>query len=158
MGKGFKTKILSPKESRTQLGNLRYLDQLRPLARINRVRMSESENVIWQRIRRNSLGYRFLRQKPIGRFILDFYCSKLLLAIEIDGGYHLKQKHYDLGRDELLFSRGVLTVRFTNEEIALSVDEAIKRLKGVIQKREVELEIKPHPGPPLDEREGVKKR
>jgi len=50
------------------------------------------------------LKYRFLRQKPIGNYILDFYCSKLLLAIEIDGISHEDRIDYDHKRDDYLLS------------------------------------------------------
>ena len=71
-----------PPEARTSGGNIRYLDQLRELTRKNRLNPTESENLFWRLlIKKDNLNYRFLRQKPIGRFILDLYCSKLLLAI-----------------------------------------------------------------------------
>jgi len=62
-------------------------------------------------------GFKFSRQKPINRFILDFYCSKLNLAIEIDGGSHIKKKANDILRDKFLSQIGIQTIRFTNEEI-----------------------------------------
>jgi len=44
-----------------------------------------SEVLLWQELKKDKLGYRFLRQKPIDKFIVDFYCQPLKLAIEIDG-------------------------------------------------------------------------
>lgn len=99
-------------------GNINYMTDLTHMAKINRHRPTEAENVIWQKILRyEKTGFKFSRQKPINRFILDFYCSKLNLAIEIDGGSHIKKKANDILRDKFLSQIGIQTIRFTNEEI-----------------------------------------
>jgi len=85
------------------------------------------------------LGYKFLRQKPIDQFILDFYCSKLLLAIEIDGGYHLSQKKLDHERDIKLSMIGIKTIRYTNDEVLKSLSLVSENLKQEILERTNEL-------------------
>ena len=71
------------------------------MSRKNRNNITEAEKIIWNQIlSRDKTGYRFLRQKPIDRFIIDFYCSELSLAIEIDGGSHIKKKGTDDLRDK----------------------------------------------------------
>lgn len=83
---------------------------------------------MWRFLRRNRYGYKFIRQKPILRFILDFYCSKLLLAVEIDGGSHNKKQNYDLERDSYLQNLNIKTIRFTNEEVLNNFNNVLKRL------------------------------
>lgn len=129
-----------PPEARTSGGNIRYLDQLRELARKNRLNPTESENLFWRLlIKKDNLNYRFLRQKPIGRFILDFYCSKLLLAIEIDGDSHDKKKYMDNERDLYLEQRGIKTLRYRNEQILKDIKNVYKDLEIKLKQRETEL-------------------
>ena len=64
----------------------------------------------------------------IGRFILDFYCSKLLLAIEIDGDIHDNRKNYDEGRGLYLEQRAIKTVRFRNEEVLNNIEKDVLAL------------------------------
>jgi len=99
-------------------GNVNYITDLTQMAKKNRHSPTEAEDIIWQKILRyEKTGYKFSRQKPINRFILDFYCSKLNLAIEIDGESHNKKKENDILRDKFLSQIGIQTIRFTNEEI-----------------------------------------
>lgn len=115
------------------------------LSRINRKKMTEEEELMWNLLRRKQFGFKFIKQKPIGRFVLDFYCSKLLLAVEIDGGYHNKRQNYDNGRDELLFTRGIITMRYKNEEVLNCLDKIELDLIKKIKIRSVELKIDPCP-------------
>lgn len=99
-------------------GAVSYLSQLKEMSRRNRKHQTLAEQTIWNKLlKRKRLGYTFLRQKPIGRFILDFYCSELNLAIEIDGEYHKDRVGYDKERDEFLKQIGIETIRFTNETV-----------------------------------------
>ncbi len=133
-------KYICPEEVRTKLGNLRYLDSLRLLARKNRREPTESERLFWDKVIKNDkTGYRFLRQKSIGRFVIDFYCSKLLLAIEIDGGYHLNIINRDIGRDEELIKRGIKTIRYIEKEIFNEIDWVNCDLKKRTSEREEKL-------------------
>jgi cyclase len=54
----------------------------------NRLNPTESEARLWGALRKSQLGLRFKRQHPIDRFIVDFYCHKLRLVIEVDGEYY----------------------------------------------------------------------
>ncbi|MFA5750276.1 MAG: endonuclease domain-containing protein [Candidatus Shapirobacteria bacterium] len=132
-------KYIAPEEARTRIDNLKYLEDLRQLSRNNRKNPIESEKLFWKILNYKKLNLKFTRQKPIGRFILDFYCSKLLLAIEIDGGSHNKKENYDEGRDLYLEQRGIKTIRFKNEEIENSLEEVKKHLYQVIFDRKNEL-------------------
>jgi len=99
-------------------GSVDYRSGLTYMAKKNRYTPTKAEEIMWQKLLRyRNTGYKFTRQKPIDRFILDFYCSELNMAIEIDGGSHNKKKEYDFERDRFLSQIGIVTLRFTNEEI-----------------------------------------
>ena len=110
-------KYLVDVEAKTKRGNIKYLDKLREIARNNRRNSTQAEFIMWQYLRRNKFGYKFTRQKPMFRFILDFYCSELLLNIEIDGDSHDYRKKYDEERDKYLGKLNIKTIRVTNEEV-----------------------------------------
>jgi very-short-patch-repair endonuclease len=74
-------KYKAPEEARTRLGNLKYLEELRTLARNNRKNPTEAERIFWKLLSYKKMGYKFLRQKPMGKFILDF------LLFEINVGH-----------------------------------------------------------------------
>src|SRR5699024_5241929 len=76
---------------------LPYNPKLVPLAKKLRKNSTLSEILLWQRLKRGQLlGYDFHRQKPIGNYIVDFYCPDILLAIEIDGNSHRFKGREDL--------------------------------------------------------------
>jgi very-short-patch-repair endonuclease len=132
-------KYLAPEEVRSKRGNLKYLDDLRQLARSNRNFPTEGELVMWRILKNEKLGFLFLRQKPMGKFILDFYCSKLLLVIEIDGDSHDKKQYLDKSRDLYLEQRGIKTIRYKNEEVLKNIEEIKKDLEMKIKERKSEL-------------------
>jgi very-short-patch-repair endonuclease len=111
-------------------GSVNYIKELTPVSRKNRNNPTLAEKKIWiELLRKNQTGFRFLRQKPINRFVLDFYCSELDLAIEIDGSSHNKKKNYDLERDKFLKLIGINTIRFTNNEILNDFENVKQKLK-----------------------------
>ena len=115
----------------TQKGHIRYLEDLKVLAIRNRKNPTEAEYVMWRYLRKSK--YRFLRQKQMFSFILDFYCRKLLLCIEIDGDSHDKKKSYDLLRDQYLKSVNIRTIRFTNDEVLNNFDKVLERLLPLLR-------------------------
>ncbi|MBP9803188.1 MAG: DUF559 domain-containing protein [Candidatus Pacebacteria bacterium] len=77
--------------------------------------------------------YKFTTQKLLDNFIVDFYCSKLLLVIEIDGEVHNFQKERDKERDNILIQKyGFKIIRFTNKEILNEIDKVEQRLKQIL--------------------------
>lgn len=102
--------------------------------------LTKAEALFWNIVLKyDKTGYRFLRQKIINSFILDFYCSKLRLGIEIDGAYHQRQKEYDAHRTEVLSKCGVKIIRYTNDDIQYRLNSVMKDLKEEIQIREKEV-------------------
>lgn len=110
------------------------------LSRNNRKKPTESEKIFWKIISYQKLGYKFVRQKPIGRCILDFYCSNLLLDVEIDGDSHDFKKFWDEARDLYLIQRGIKTIRYKNGLVLNNIKEVktdlIKQIK--IRLKEIE--------------------
>jgi len=124
----------------TQRGHNKYLLELRELARENRKNPTKTESLVWNTIlKKNYLGFHFLRQKPINRFILDFYSPKLLLDIEIDGGSHFKKENHDNGRDKILATLGIKTIRISNESVINSLEKVFDKIKYEISLRSGEI-------------------
>lgn len=133
-----------PVEALTIRHNLRYLESLRGLARRGRCGSTRTEDILWYEVlNKRRLGYKFTRQKPIGKFIADFYCAELLLIVEVDGGYHLKNKYYDKERDLYLETLNIGTVRINTLTIVNELRNARKILEDVIQERSGFLKCSP---------------
>ena len=87
-------------------------------ARILRREMTEAEKRLWQMLRlRQTEGYRFRRQVPIGRFIADFVCHAARLIVEIDGGQNDLSSEEEASRTRFLESEGYRVLRFWNNEV-----------------------------------------
>jgi very-short-patch-repair endonuclease len=123
---------------------LPYNKNLTVLARENRSNPTKAENKIWQEVlrMRQFAQYKFLRQKPIGGYIVDFYCSELRLVIEIDGDGHAETVEYDAERTKLLNSLGLLVIRYTNDDVLRNIegvyDDLGKVIVCIIQSTKVE--------------------
>ena len=101
-------------------------------ARRLRREMTDSERLLWARLRRNQInGLHFRRQHVLYGFIVDFYCMKMKLAIEVDGGIHNTQSEQDFIRDEILISHGIRVFRVTNERVASSIDNVILEISKI---------------------------
>ena len=90
-----------------------YKPILKARAKSLRKNSTPAEIILWKRLSRKQFyGYQFMRQKPIAEYIVDFYCSKLKLIIEIDGISHNYKANYDKSRQEYLESIGLSVLRF----------------------------------------------
>ena len=98
-------------------------------AKVLRHNMTETEEILWERLRRKQLGVRFKAQHPIERFIADFYCHQSKLVIEVDGKIHEYQKEYDSGREAEIEKYGIKIIRFTNDEVIKDIDRVIEKIK-----------------------------
>jgi very-short-patch-repair endonuclease len=88
---------------------------------------------LWPHLRGRSLdGFRFLRQFGFGGYILDFYCSKKKLAIEIDGQHHGTDsgRAYDEIRSKYLAATGVRVLRFWNSEVMENLEGVLERIRS----------------------------
>jgi very-short-patch-repair endonuclease len=95
-------------------------------ARELRQPQTPAERRLWECLRDSRLaGYKFRRQHPIDRFIVDFYCAASRLIVEVDGESHVAQEEYDAARTEWLEAHGYRVIRFTNLEVH-------QQLEGVV--------------------------
>jgi very-short-patch-repair endonuclease len=94
------------------------------IARKLRKRMTPGEICIWQKIRRNQLGFKVRRQHPIPPFVVDFYVQPVSLIIEIDGSSHdtPDQINKDKARQEMLETWGFTVIRFRESEAQNNAD------------------------------------
>lgn len=91
---------------------------------------TKEEQILWKLLRNDKLGFKFRRQHPIDRFVLDFYCPKKKLCIEIDGNVHNKHtKEYDNERENYLAGKGIKIIRFWNNEINKDIVRVINTIK-----------------------------
>ena len=99
---------------------LSYDKQLRGLSQHLRKNMTDAENMLWSELRRRQLkGHPFYRQKIIGKYIVDFYCPKTNLVIELDGGQHYSEtgKTKDMTRDNVLAEIGKKVLRISDKDV-----------------------------------------
>jgi len=113
---------------------IHYNPKLKQRARELRKNSTLSEVLLWEELKsRKMLGYKFLRQKPIGNYIVDFFSNKLKLVIEIDGDSHTEEKfEYDINRQKWLESRGVNVLRFNDLEVKKDMDNVLSAIEGWI--------------------------
>lgn len=93
--------------------------------------MTATENKLWEQLKRKVIfKARFKRQHPIGIFVVDFYCHKHKLVIEVDGEIHLEPEiqEYDDGRTHDIEKQGIKIIRFYNDEVIENIDGVIKRI------------------------------
>ncbi|OQY41910.1 MAG: hypothetical protein B6227_03795 [Fusobacteriia bacterium 4572_74] len=96
--------------------------------------MTLEEELLWKNIRKDQLGVRFRRQYGIGKYIVDFYCPKLRLVIEIDGEQHYNQKglEYDHVKEKYMKELGIKTLRFSNAEVRDNIESVVEKIKKEI--------------------------
>ncbi|MDD2539970.1 MAG: endonuclease domain-containing protein [Desulfuromonadaceae bacterium] len=113
---------------------LPYNKNLTTLARENRNTPTAAENQIWQKVlrMRQFAAYKFLRQKPVGDYIVDFYCAELQLVIEIDGDSHAETAEYDAERTRFLGSLGLRVIRFSNDDVLRNIEGVYEELNRAI--------------------------
>ena len=102
--------------------------------RMLRKSMTEEERIMWSVLKKVFPEIQFRRQFGVGHYILDFYCPKFKLAIEIDGMQHLDNKEYDKIRDYFLNKMGVIVLRFWNDEVRKNLNGVILKIKDSLQK------------------------
>ena len=87
--------------------------------------MTDAERLLWSKIRNRQLkGYRFYRQKIVGNYIVDFYCPKALLIIEVDGSQHYSSEgmRKDKIRDDYMNSLGLRVLRFSDRDVFTNIE------------------------------------
>lgn len=114
---------------------LQYNPKLKKFSQRLRREMTDAEKIIWSKIRRRQInGLQFFRQKSIGNYIVDFYCPKARLIIEIDGGQHYEDKALisDKSRDLELEKLGFKVIRFTNIDILRNIEGVLSKINEIL--------------------------
>lgn len=103
--------------------------------RLLRNNMTYCEKILWIHLRKRQLGYRFLRQYSVDKYVIDFYYPKFKLAIESDGTVHddPDQKKYDAERQKNLEEFGITFIRIVNEELLGNPNKAFEKIESVIK-------------------------
>ena len=105
------------------------------LARQLRRRQTPAEAALWTCLRNRKLrGAKFRRQQPLGRYIPDFYCHEVGLAVELEGSVHdqADQQEYDAVRREAIEQLGVRLLVFKNEEVTQNLGSVLFQIAGAL--------------------------
>ena len=100
--------------------------------------MTDSEVRLWSRLRRKQLlGVQFYRQRPIGKYIVDFFAPKANLVIEVDGSQHRYNENEtrDRVRNSFLEKIDILVLRFNSREVITNTDVVIEKIYQVVKER-----------------------
>ncbi len=111
---------------------LPYNKNLVARAKELRKKMTKAEQKLWSDYLR-TFQFRVHRQRPIDNFIVDFYCPKLKLVIEVDGETHYTEEaiEYDRKRTEILEGYGLRVIRFTNEDVLRNLEGVVDVIEGL---------------------------
>jgi len=116
-----------------------YNPKLKQLARKLRNNSTKSEVILWNYLKGKQIkGYDFHRQRPIKNYIVDFYCSELKLAIEIDGESHYGNEVKDDIRQKEIEKYGVSFLRFDESQIYFNLDGVMKIIENWVELRKKE--------------------
>jgi len=101
---------------------------------------TNAELRLWNKLRARSIdGYKFVRQQPLGHYVVDFVCREKRLIIEVDGGQHANNKQ-DQVRDQWLRQRNYRILRFWNNDIISNLDVVLEVIADALHE-----EAPPHP-------------
>ena len=110
---------------------LHYDKALKQFSRQLRQKMTDAEKLLWLKIRGKQLkDVQFYRQKPLGNFIVDFYCPKANIVIELDGGQHYdnQKRIKDNQRNKILEGMGLTVLRFSDREIFENIGAVLEKI------------------------------
>jgi very-short-patch-repair endonuclease len=99
-------------------------------AKALRRNLTEAEQKLWYHLRAHRLmGRKFKRQKPLGRYVVDFVCLDEKLIVELDGGQHMENREYDHERDAWLRGQGYTVLHFWNNELLNETESVLERIR-----------------------------
>jgi very-short-patch-repair endonuclease len=128
-----------------------YNPKLKELARQLRNNATQAEIRLWQKLKRDQMyGYDFHRQKPIDEFIVDFFCNKLQLAVEVDGYSHELIEVYekDFAKTKRLNELGVQVLRFSDHQVMNDIENVLRAIEDYILRFEQSGNVPPEITPP----------
>ncbi|MFN8138849.1 MAG: DUF559 domain-containing protein [Fimbriimonadales bacterium] len=106
-------------------------------AKLARKNLSEPEAILWSCLKGDATGYRFRRQFPLGPYVLDFYCARAKLCVEIDSRFHDDRVERDAKRDGYLSDKRILTLRVHACEIETNLDGIVGAIYELCKTRVV---------------------
>ncbi|MFH0804133.1 MAG: endonuclease domain-containing protein [Candidatus Zambryskibacteria bacterium] len=95
-----------------------------------------AEKILWKYVSKNKIKrLRFLRQYGIGPYVLDFYCPKIRLGIELDGSVHKEKENklYDKDREKFLENLNIEVIRFWNSDVLNNTENVLDKLLNKIE-------------------------
>lgn len=113
-----------------------YKSYLKQYARNLRNKGTKSERILWSYLRRRQvMGYKFMRQRPLLWYIADFYAYELNLVIEVDGYSHnfKEVQEKDQRKERALERIGIKVIRFQDHEVFSEIDNVLAELEGYIR-------------------------
>jgi very-short-patch-repair endonuclease len=119
--------------------HLPYNTDLKEFSRLLRKNSTRGEILLWMQLRAGKMmGYQFNRQKPLDEYIVDFYCRRLHLVIEIDGTYHFfpEQRMKDEDRQKILEQLDLNFLRFTERQVKEDMEEVLIEIEHYIRQFE----------------------
>ena len=108
-----------------------YNTKLKKYSQELRKNMTEAEKLLWSKLRRKQLkDSQFYRQRIIGNYIVDFYCPKTKLIVELDGGQHYNEgeNRKDRIRDDYMKKLGMRILRVSDREVFENLNGVIERI------------------------------
>jgi len=116
-----------------------YNPRLKKLARQLRRNSTLGEVLLWNELKRKQMmGYDFHRQKPIGEYIVDFYCPRLRLVIEIDGDSHFMREKKDAERQQKLEGVGLRFLRLDDLDVKFQMEKVLVTIRQWIEQHKEE--------------------
>jgi len=97
--------------------------------------LTSGEKVLWKVLSKKQLGVWVYSQQIVYGYIPDFWCPKAGLVIEVDGPHHLAQKAKDKKRDKDLLAKGIITMRFTDEQVKNNTAACVALIRQKIRSR-----------------------
>jgi very-short-patch-repair endonuclease len=117
-------------------------------ARRLRVNATDAERKLWNRLRARSINNcKFVRQEPIGRYVVDFVCREQRLVIEVDGGQHASSPR-DAKRERWLIDHHYRVMRFWNNDVLTNINGVLETIADAL----VQAPVSPSPLPACGER------
>lgn len=98
-----------------------------------------SEKLLWNKLRKTQLGYKFRRQHGIGDYVVDFYCPQLKLVLELDGGTHCTEEEiiYDKNRQKYIESLGLIVKRYGNDDVKKNLGYVVSDIREFCEKIDI---------------------
>lgn len=120
---------------KAEVMKITYNPKLKELSRRLRNNSTKAEIKLWNYLKgKQPMGYDFHRQKPVNNYIVDFFCNKLMLAIELDGYTHRFEEVFvkDEAKGQSLSKLGITVLRFSDEDVANNIDGVLRSIQNFI--------------------------